>query len=170
MKLTLYMAISIDGFIARDDDSTPWSETEWTAYAEFVKSKGNLIVGRRTYEMMKAAGEFERISRPFTVVLSESRSGSPDGKTMFAKTPDEAMAVLKGQGFTAAVLGGGTAANTVFLQAGLIDEIILDVEAVFFGSGKRLFDVAVPMPKLRLIENKTLGETVARIHYRVTGA
>ncbi len=170
MKLTLYMAMSLDGFIAGDDDSTRWSDTEWSAYAEFVKSKGNLVIGRRTYEMMLSNGDFEKIGKPFTVVLSETRSGSPDGKTMFVKTPEEAIAVLKGQGFTEAVLGGGTGANTAFLQAGFIDEVYLDIESQFFGSGKRLFDPTVPVPKLKVLGTEKLGETVIRLRYRLVKA
>jgi dihydrofolate reductase len=58
MKTILYMAISADGFIAGANDETPWSEEEWAAFQEFVKSCDIVLLGRRTYEIMSKQGEF----------------------------------------------------------------------------------------------------------------
>lgn len=167
MKLTLLIAMSLDGCIAREDDSTPWSKTVWAEYASFVQAKGNLIVGRKTFDIMRAEHELERIGRPFTVVLSETRTGSPDARTMFVKTPDEALAVMKGQGYMNVILGGGTRVNTTFLNLGLIDEIVLDIEPTLLHSGKHLFDPSAKMPKLRLLDTTALDQTVTRVHYAV---
>ena len=169
MKLTLYMAMSLDGLIAKDDDSTNWSKAEWELYSDFVKSKGNIILGRKTYDMMKADKDFNGIGHPFTVILSDSRGGSQDGKTMFVKTPEEAIAVMKGQGFLEVVLGGGTGANTAFLQAGLIDEIVLDVEPIFLDSGKHLFNPGTVIPPLKVIKAEPTNQRLLRVHYKVTG-
>lgn len=168
MKLTLYMDTSLDGFIASESGDTPWSQPTWDAYYEIVKAKKNIIVGRKTYELMVATdGEFEKCGHPFTVVLSDTRSGSPDGRTMFAKTPDEALAMVKGQGFTEALLGGGGKTNGAFLTSRLIDEIILDIEPVLLGQGLKLFGPNAKSVQLEFLEMKPLAKQVLRVRARV---
>jgi dihydrofolate reductase len=58
MKVILYMALSADGFIAAQNDETPWSDEEWAAFQEFVKSCDAVLLGRRTYEIMTKGDEF----------------------------------------------------------------------------------------------------------------
>lgn len=167
MKCTLYLAASIDGFIARDDDTTPWSEAEWQTYAHAVQERGNLIIGRRTYDIMKAAGEFEKIGHPLVVVLSETREVSPDGKIRFVKTTEEAMAVVKGQGFSEALVGGGTITASSFVTAGLLTAFIIDVEPMFLGSGKTMFTPAIQLPPTRLLRTTVYGEHGIQYHFVV---
>ena len=46
MKVTLYMAISTNGMIAKNNDDTSWiTKEEWNSYSSTVKKAGNLIVG-----------------------------------------------------------------------------------------------------------------------------
>jgi dihydrofolate reductase len=56
-KTVLYMAISADGFIAGPDDETPWSEEEWESFKAFVKTCDAVLIGRRTYEIMRQIQE-----------------------------------------------------------------------------------------------------------------
>ena len=56
--ITLYNAISVDGFIADKHDNTPWSSEEWTAFQAFVKTCDVCLIGHRTYEVMRDKGEF----------------------------------------------------------------------------------------------------------------
>ena len=49
MKVTLYMAITANGMIARKNLETPWSDEEFNSYYEKVKEVGNVIVRSRTY-------------------------------------------------------------------------------------------------------------------------
>lgn len=167
MKITLYMTMSADGYIARHDDSTPWSEAEWLAYADFVRPRGCIIVGRATYDLMVASGELQTIGQPLTIVLSSTRNGSPDARTMFAQTPDEALAVARGQGFTEVVLGGGPATNVAFLAAGLIDDMVIDIESVLLGSGKTMFAGEAVLPRLQLLGSETLSAGIVRLHYQL---
>lgn len=53
MKTILYMSITANGMIAKDDDSTSWvSPTEWKSFSSMIQKTGNMIIGRRTYEVM----------------------------------------------------------------------------------------------------------------------
>ena len=61
MKVILYMAMTANGMIARENDEAPWSKVVWREYYKFIKQNKNIIVGRRTYELMKNANEFEKL-------------------------------------------------------------------------------------------------------------
>lgn len=166
MKVILYMAISADGFIAGRDGRTPWSEEEWRLYSAFVRSKGSIIIGRRTFDIMKDE-ELERIGDPFTVVLSTAKSDLRRNNIQFVTTPQEAIAVLKNRGFSETVLGGGAATNKAFSRVGLIDEVILDVEQVILGDGKRLFEEKTKSVRLELVEERKITKQLIQKHYRV---
>ena len=53
MKVILYQAMSVNGYIAGAHDETPWSDEEWKSFSKAVSEAGNIIIGRRTYELMK---------------------------------------------------------------------------------------------------------------------
>ena len=166
MKVILYMATTANGFIARADNSVAWSDVEWQEYARVLKDVGAYIVGATTYQMMKEDNEFDRIGNPAMCVLTHSAK-EDDGRVMFAVTPEEALSKLGGRGFTKVIVGGGTQCNAAFLKAGLVDEIILDIEPMLFGHGlPLLFQCALEVP-LELIETKKLSENELQVHYRV---
>jgi len=58
MKIILYMAITINGFIAKENDDTSFvSEIEWRSFRKMIKNVGNMIIGSRTYEIMRGGEE-----------------------------------------------------------------------------------------------------------------
>lgn len=167
MKVILYMAMTVNGMIARENDETPWSDAEWKAYHSFVKRTGNLIVGRRTCEIMKQDGTFGKLGSPTTVVVSKSTPKRKESSFIFVTSPREAVSVLKEKGFKEAAVGGGSKLNAAFLKAGLIDEVWLDVEPLFFGKGIPLFAGIDAEAKLKLLEVKNLSSNTLRIRYKV---
>ncbi|MDP2630172.1 MAG: dihydrofolate reductase family protein [Candidatus Uhrbacteria bacterium] len=166
MKTTLYMAMTVNGFIAKEDDETPWSEEEWRSFAGFVEQSRNLIIGRKTYELMREANQFEKIGNPFAVVLSGSEEEVKEG-FVFVKSPSDALKALEEKGFDCALIGGGALTNTVFIKQGLIDEIILDIEPMIFGKGITLFAGEDFETRLEFIEMKKLSGNTIQLRYRV---
>lgn len=160
------MATTINSYIAREDDSTPWSDEEWNAYAEMVKEVGNIIIGRKTYEIMKD-GEFERIGSPFVIVITQQENSESLSNMVFVKTPEEALEAVEGKGFTETMVNGGTTIINLFAQKKLFDEIYLDVEPFVFGNGKPLFPQSNLELKLTLEEVKKIGENSIQLHYKV---
>jgi len=166
MKVVLYMAMTLNGYIAKETDETPWSKVVWNSYYKIAKKFNALIIGRRTYELMKEANEFEKIGNPFTVVLTKQRMQG-NRNTEFAASPQDAINVLKKKGFTKVMLGGGGKVNGAFISEGLIDEIYLDVEPIIFGKGVRLFADADFEKKLTLLSVKKLSSNIIQLHYSV---
>ncbi len=167
MKVVLYMAMTVNGMIAKENDETPWSDAEWASFAKIVKQFKNLVIGRRTYEIMKSDKDlFSKIGNPFVVVVTSQKSKASKNLA-FAKSPKEALSVVKEKGFSAALLGCGAHLNAAFAKENLIDEIILDVEPMFFGKGIKLFADADFEVKLKLLEVRKLSKDELQLHYKV---
>lgn len=169
MKTTLYMAVSADGFIARNDDSTPWSDEEWAAFLSEVRSVGNMIIGRRTFDsIIERASTLEEYGEAVLVVVSKAMRESVSYPTVsFVDTPEEALRLLGKKGFSCSLVAGGATLNAAFLQSGLVDTLVLDVEPRLLGSGLRLFAGEVPERDLRLDEVRNLSDQSVQLRYSV---
>src|SRR3989344_2733312 len=101
MKTILYMAMSMDGFIAKANDDTSFvSDAEWRSFRAMVQRTKNLIVGARTYAIMKKGNEFEGLEDiRVLVVAADSSSELLNEKHSFAPSPKEALAGLEKEGF-----------------------------------------------------------------------
>ncbi len=166
MKVVLYMAMTANGMIATDKDETPWSDAVWKSYYKIAKQFKAAIFGRRTYDIMKSVNEFEKIGNPFTVFLSKN-SRVCDSNVVSTSTPQEAVDLLKQKKFKTAFLGGGSQANAAFMKAGLVDEIIIDLEPMIFGKGIKLFADEDFQAKLKLIGTKKLSKDEIQLRYKV---
>jgi len=166
MKVVLYMAMTVNGYIAKENDETPWSDAIWKSYYKITKNFKAIILGRHTYQIMKRVKEFDKIDNPFTLVVT-TRPMKNKKNFAFIKTPAKAIKFLRSRGFSRVLVGGGSKLNASFIKAGLIDEIYLDVEPLAFGSGIKLFDDSNFETKLRLIRIRKLSKDVIQLHYKV---
>lgn len=171
MKVILYMAISANGMIARKNDKTDWSEDESNSYIGKVKECGNLVIGRRTYELMQGDenkdADTEVLGDPLIVVLTGSSSFKDEKKLKFVKTPKEAIDFLRQKDFDTVMVAGGSQVDAAFLEEGLIDEIYLDVEPLVFGDGIPLFTPTDFEYKLKLLRVRKLSDQTIQLHYQV---
>ncbi len=163
------MAQTVNGYIAKENDETPWSEVIWDSYYKTSKQFKAIIIGRRTYELMKEADEFKKIGNPFTVILSRKLSKIFTANLNFtvAKSPKEAVELLKAKNFKEALVGGGSKLNASFMKENLVDEIILDIEPLIFGIGIKLFSDSEFEAKLNLFNVQKLSDSIVRLHYKV---
>jgi dihydrofolate reductase len=168
MKTILYMSMTANGYIARENGDTPWSREVWDGYYEFVKKRGNIILGRKTYdELAKEANGFEKIGYPFTVVVSNSTQHADDPNAVFVSSPKDALAAVRQKGFDEVVIGGGGTVNAGFLKDGLIDEISLDIDPLLFGKGIKLFADTDAEAKLELLQVDHLSKNTIQLRYKV---
>ncbi len=166
MKTILYMAITANGYIARKNDETPWSKEEWESFFSKVKEAKNIVLGRKTFEMMKSNGNLAEIGDIFIVVVSDKiKNDSDEANCLFVNSPAQAVEALKEKGFTEAFVAGGGILNSSFMQEGLVDEIYLDIEPFVFGDGVRLFSENDFEENLELLAIKKLSKNVVQLHY-----
>ncbi len=163
MKVILYMAITANGYIAKENDETPWYDEEWKSFAKIVRKCKNMIIGRKTFEIMTKEGEFEKIGNPFTVVVSDKQKEN----SQFVDSPKNAINTMNEKGFGKILIAGGGMLNSSFMKEGLIDEIYLDIEPFLFGKGIKLFAENEFETKLELLETKQLSKNTIQLHYKI---
>ncbi len=166
MKVILYMAITPNGMIARKYDDTSWiSKEEWDSYSAAVRRAGNLVVGRRTYNILTKQPEFSELKAVKLIVVSRKNFSTLSSNHFIAHSPKGALRLLKD--FKEIVVAGGGLLNSSFMKENLIDEIYLDVEPILFGRGIRLFAEDDFETKLELIGTKKLSNSEIQLHYKV---
>ncbi len=167
MKVILYMATSINGYIATRNHETPWSQEEFESYANKVKECGNLIIGKTTYNLMYEENAFKELGDPFVVVLTSSSKQPSRENTVNVNSFEEALKVSAGKGFTTALVGGGAQIDSEALKSGLLDEVYIDVEPMIIGKGIPLFSLCDLSLELKMVDYKKIGDSGMQIHYEV---
>jgi dihydrofolate reductase len=181
-KISVYIATSLDGFIARLDASLDWLEhdsgTEDYGFNEFFDSVDTMVMGRGTYEFVAATGEWP-CEHKRTIVLS-STMGDGDiaehlaGKVeILAMEPGDLAAKLTDEGAKHIYVDGGITIQQ-FLRAGLIDELIVSRMPVLPGSGIPLFgeldtDIALDHVESKSFPSGLVQSTYKRKSARVPG-
>lgn len=166
MKVILYMAMTVNGFIAKTDDGTEWSSEEWGSYLEKVRETGNLITGRKTYFLYDDSN-FSEMGDPLVVVLTTDMSKQNLEKVKYVSSAKDALKILEEKGFKTALVAGGSRTNTSFIKEDLVDEIYLDIEPIVYGDGIPLFSKNEKKLNLEFIESKMLNTNTIQLHYKV---
>ena len=164
MKVTLYNAVSLDGFIASSDKSIKWtSQEDEKRYIHDAYEVGHIIVGRTTFEEMSGSQNFD-IAQVQSYILSSQDSNNPN----WGQSPEEIVSILESKNVAEALLFGGGKANAAFLQSQLIDELNLTFHSVILGSGKKLFDSEEAFDvRLEQINEEILAEGVIKRIYKI---
>jgi len=149
MKVSVFVATSLDGFIARRDGSIDWlnaanatmPEGEDCGFRAFLDSVDTLIMGRKTYEQVLSFGQWPYGRTP-VVVLSHNAINIPahlaDTVTHFTGAPQALLDRLAAQGVEHVYVDGGSTIQG-FLAQSLIDEITITRIPVVIGDGIPLF-------------------------------
>lgn len=170
MKVTLYMAMSLNGIIATQNGSEYFlSDQNWKTFVSLAKQTGNFIVGRKTYEAVKKwdyGFNFDSVDNVEKIIISQQNITLDEGYIL-ADSPQKALEKLDANGFKQALVTGGATVNSAFMKDGLIDEIILNIEPVVIGQGINLFSQENFESRLRLIEQKQLKDGIIQVHYKV---
>jgi dihydrofolate reductase len=169
MKVILYMGITVNGYIARENGDSEWtSEEDLKGFEQNSRSAGNIIMGKNTY-LYASQAELLPFKDALNVVVSHGQIENKYGDKVLVtdKNPKEVLKMLEEKGFSEAFLAGGGQLNTAFLKENLIDEIYLDVEPLLFGKGVKVFAESDFDIELELIESKPLNKNTVQLHYKV---
>lgn len=181
MKTQYYVATSLDGFIATEDDSLDWlfplGDLNNSSYPAFISGVGALAMGSATYEWMlrnadkvtEEAGSPWPYAQPAWIFTSRKlprvdaadvRFASGDVRHIHA----EMRAAAAGKNIW--VVGGGDLAGQ-FYDAGLLDELIVQIGSATLGKGKPVFPRRVLSPILRLTSVHKMGAGMAELRYEI---
>ena len=170
-RWSVFIAASLDGFIARRDGGIDWLSIVETpgedyGYARFFAAVDALILGRGTYDTVRGFGAWPYGDKR-CVVLAHDPPAAQHGETFHAGPPAPLLKRLHGDGVRRVYVDGGVVIRQ-FLREGLIDDITLSIIPVILGDGIRLFDGGGPERRLRLQASQAFASGLVRLTYDVT--
>lgn len=184
MKTQYYTATSLDGFIAGPGDSLEWldalGDPSDTSYPTFIRDVGALAMGSATYEWMLrhvVAPDEERprtwpYTQPTWIFTRRMLRAVSGADIRFARgdvRPVHREMVGAAAGKNVWIVGGGDLVGQ-FYDAGLLDEIYVQIGSVTLGAGKPLLPRAITQPPLKLLSVRAMGANFAELHYEVPRA
>ncbi|MDQ0482954.1 dihydrofolate reductase [Alkalihalobacillus hemicentroti] len=173
-KVSVYIATSVDGYIATENDSLDWlfrSEPEGDAgYGEFYDTVDTVIMGSRTYDwvMEQVEGKYPYEGKESYVYTSRLEKNTSDITFTSEKSSTLIDRIKKVDGGTIWVVGGGVLINE-FLQNNLIDEFIISIAPALIGKGIPLFKNSEMEHNLELTDVRRYGQ-FAQLHYSIKKA
>ena len=148
--VTLHVVSSLDGFIAKKDNTVSWLDTPGSVYeagisiseeeaATFVKAIDCYVLGSRTYEHALELG-WPYGDTPAVVLTGRKLLPARKSVEFYSGDLKTLVDVQLAPRYRNIWLVGGAMLSQRFLELGLVDEIKLTIAPVLLGDGLRLFD------------------------------
>jgi len=171
MKASVFIATSIDGFIARENGAIDWlpENPEPHGYDEFMATIDAIVMGRNTFETVLGFGGAWPFSKKVIVLSSRaSELVAPEGADceMMSGKPSEIVARLSAGGLEHLYIDGGVTIQR-FLEAGLIQRMIITRIPVLLGSGIPLFGPLSRDVKLSHVATRTYRDGLVQSEYTI---
>jgi dihydrofolate reductase len=143
VKASVFIGTSLDGFIARangDFDFLPPGGGEPHGYHEFMATVDALVIGRKTFETVLTFDAWPYGEKPVFVLSTRALAPAPSGSVVehMSGDPAEIVSQLEARGIRHVYVDGGITIQR-FLEAGLIQRLIITRIPVILGSGIPLF-------------------------------
>ena len=167
-RFRLYMATSLDGFIATPDGGVEWLkpfEAEDFGYEAFFDTIRTVILGRTTYEQIQSFGDWPYSGKRGIVLSTQSIEALPSGVEQRGEPLEELVSELQRQSGGDIWIVGGAQAIGGFLDLDAVDEIELFVMPILLGSGLPLFGSSHRSMSLRLKETQSYPSGVVKLVY-----
>ena len=165
--IILFIASSLDGFIARENGDVSWLFTDADyGYKNFYKSVDTVIMGRKTYEKSL---EFEKEPYKDKKCYVFSRNKSPrkfENVEFVNDAVSFAKKIIKSKGRDIWLVGGSDIIS-IFLNNGLLDEVIIYQHPVILGRGIPLFKKIKKDVKLKFVKSRIYKSGLVQLNYEV---
>lgn len=167
-QVSVFVAQSLDGYIASENDSLDWLESaaspgEDYGFSAFVSSVDLIAMGSTTYEHIKDVEYLPYQGRQVHVFTSRAYP-SRQGFEFYARSPHEAMRYWEAEGISRVYLDGGSLISQ-FLEVGLVDDLTITTVPILLGSGKRLFRRITRHTALELRANQSYPAGMLQSRY-----
>ncbi|AKB38851.1 Dihydrofolate reductase [Methanosarcina siciliae C2J] len=175
-RIKLYIACSLDGFIARENGSIDWlaeyensPETDY-GYSEFFSSIGTVLMGRKTYEQVLGFGLWPYGEKKTYVFTRQNEPLRRERNIKFvSEDVGKFVRRLKENTDEDIWLVGGSQLIRAFLEEDLVQDLIVFVVPVILGSGIPLFDRIGKEVRLRMIDTERYEGGLVRLEYEIEG-
>ncbi|MBC7843756.1 MAG: dihydrofolate reductase [Gemmatimonadaceae bacterium] len=169
-RVSVYIAVSLDNYIARDDGALDWLADVQDAgggdygYAAFMESIDAVVLGRETYDAVRTFDTW-----PFTgkhVVVLTNRAFTPAfGESTYAGALAPLMQQLGEEGVARVYLDGGATIRQG-LDESLVDDMTLSIVPILLGTGRPLFARGVPSTHWTLLHAESFPTGLVQLHYQ----
>ncbi len=167
MTCSVFIATSLDGFLARQDGSIDWLdavqvEGEDYGYAEFFSAVDVVVMGKNTWQTVLGFDDWPYAGKR-VIVLTRTPAEALHGEVFFSG--DVRDLDLDHQHV---YVDGGDVIRQ-FLAAGLVDHLTVSIIPVVLGSGRALFAGGVEQT-LELVDSKAFASGLVQLRYALPGA
>jgi dihydrofolate reductase len=171
VKASVFIGTSVDGFIARPNgelDFLPPGGGEPHGYEEFIATVDALVIGRKTFETVLAFETWPYDQKPVFVLSSRALAPAPPGALVehMSGEPAEIVSQLGARGIRHIYVDGGVTIQR-FLQAGLIQRLIITRVPVLIGNGVPLFGQLPHDVKLQHIATRHYPSGLVQSEYQI---
>jgi dihydrofolate reductase len=169
---SVFIATSLDGFFARLDGGLDWLPAgggEAHGYDEFIATVDAIVMGRKSFETVLAFDTWPYGTTPVVVLSSRPTAlRRPEGVAceMMTGTPHEVISRLSQRGKKHLYVDGGVTIQG-FLQAGLIQRLIITRIPVLLGSGIPLFGPLSHDVRLEHVATRSYSSGLVQSEYRI---
>jgi len=169
-KVILYIAMSLDGYIASPDNGLEFlsmveEKDQDYSYKDFVNTVDTVIVGRKSYEKVLSMGMDYPLSNKDLYIITRTPRPAVGSTKFYTGNLKELVLNLKSQkGKSIYVDGGAEIANEMMMD-NLIDEFYISVIPILLGNGISLFNNSRPQLPLKLVSTKSYNKGLVQLHY-----
>lgn len=169
MRIRLYIAASLDGFIAAPDGSVEWLEPFFDAdygFEAFISGIGCAVMGRKTYEQVLEFGDWPYPDHDVWVLSRTPLSDLPPRTLAWTDSPAGLVRHLRatiGEGDCWLIGGGETLRE--FEKLGVVEEYEIFIMPVLLGTGIPLFPAPFPEARLELRDVTAWENGAVRLQY-----
>ena len=170
-KSILYIAISLDGYIAGPDEDLSFldvvqQENEDYGYGDFIQTVDTVIMGRKTYDWIMAhVPEFVHADKTTFIISRTERQSTENTRFHTGDLSDLVRRLKTESGKNIFIEGGAEVVKTLLLDD-LIDEYVISIIPVLVGGGTKLFEDGRPRQTLKLISTKQFDSGLVQLHYQ----
>lgn len=172
-KIILYIASSLDGFIARRNGDISWLdayqvEGEDYGYSKFLKTIDIIVMGSKTYEQVLNFGGWPY--EGFKTYVMTKRQLKPVDKAkvkFYSGDLDSFVTGIRRESQKSIWLVGGASVAQSFLKHGFIDEMIISIIPVILGDGITLFGRTEKDFQLELLRSGSYNNGIVQLHYKL---
>jgi dihydrofolate reductase len=167
-RVRLFIATSLDGYIAGRDGDISWRFDDGDyGHAAFYAGIDTVLVGRRTYDVARTLAQWPYAGRNVVVFTRGSESGVTSPNTVAtSRTPADVVAELRSRDGKDLWLAGGGALVASFVDASLIDDVIVSIHPVLLGDGVPLVAKGAPAMPLALVGERRFPSGLVQLTYR----
>ncbi|HKN07370.1 MAG TPA: dihydrofolate reductase family protein [Thermoplasmata archaeon] len=172
MKASVFIATSVDGFIARQDGGLDWLPAnggEPHGYEEFMATVDAIVIGRKTLETVLAYDSWPYEKKPviaLSATLTEVKVPDDAVCEIMSGPPHQIVARLEKRGVKHIYVDGGVTIRG-FLEAGLIQHLTITRVPILLGSGIPLFGVLPHDIRLEHLATQSYSGGLVKSEYRI---